>query len=970
MGTRVAFDTLRAGSMFELTLSDNAEWFFASGDSIEAATEGPSYTFINAPSTITTPYDVKALYDSLNAAGSIDLSVPDDVRTAYEEVKKAAEYISEANQGIKDYKEAAIALAEEIIAVADTAAQAELEAIINNELTGLAAVQELKAFAVIESPASSYFYFEPNDFIQERDYTYYTELTAYRSSEQYFKINVSNFNRQTAVITMLTDVNPEEELTIPIVARTGDVGGDITIRPYGSTLSSTSAVINRETKNAGTNTTILSVKTGKDKVEIDPIMITETASGIIKDKGYTTMTIGDSFEFLPKGMIVALGGGFKSCNVTLDKAAENPFAFEGAAAGGETVKAFLNAGKNELTFTINGISSGPLRGSIYIVGLSVQNKNTASSNNSDVFMSIKEVNSYNEGYIDSSDQPCDRVVSGVIKSGIREQKGIKIASFLDYGFKLSYDSVDARIVDAYSGKKEIYAGKNGGDVAKIVLEEVVPDSWLATEDTFITLTDANGRPLEGIKFHSFEITDVNNANIITGAYLENGSYQNVEFDRRKITITASEGIKPSGRAKIKFKFNAAANFTGDVYVNIGGPGIKYSPDDLRIKVATIKAPIKVTASSTTLSLGFQSYLVNDITVTENVAGALGKGKSIDFRLVESGDSARDSYVYSHPLTVDTLKVTSGNIVFSKLDWSDTRISATIGKASNEASVFKLSGLNVKLNRDLVGVSDLLIGGDAWVETYDPQYNTTSLHDDLGRFPQEGIVVKNYITTVKADNPAPTPTPTPTPTSGSSGGSGGGGGGGSSVKPSPSPSPTPTPTPTPKPTPAPTKTIKPEEPPKSAPNMLKARNIKIIVGTNRAVVDEKDVLMDEGVVTYIDPESNRSMLPLKAVSLLFGIHEDSIKWDPETGTASIIIDDKTVDFVNGSTQMIMNGSVIDMIDENNKKVRATINPKYNRMYIPVKYLAQAFDVEVLWIASKPSAVIFNPTEQQKLNANNN
>ncbi len=456
---------------------------------------------------------------------------------------------------------------------------------------------------------------------------------------------------------------------------------------------------------------------------------------------------------------------------------------------------------------------------------------------------------------------------------------------------LTFDSSQARPTSAYSGKKNILAGIDNGNAVTIRFYEKEIGSWNATSNLEFTLTDFDGRELEGVKFHSFNIYRPDTVSGLSVAS-QTGN---------KITLKADSSIADDVKASFLFNasINAAADFTGDVYINVGGNAVE---DEVRLNIARISAPISVTATRTNVAVGWQTYSVADISIIEKAPGVLSANKDLTLSIKESiaASSYATTDITFNPIKEDSLKIDYGNIVLGTPKFSDSHIKIPIDYESTRASQFTISRLGVKIYKFAAqGNYAVVIGGDSWVETFDPSARD---YDNSGMFQSEGLVF-DYIQI------------------------GGHQTGDSQTE--------------------------------------GMRNIQVVIGTSIIIIDDKEETMPDEC--YIDPVSNRAMLPLRAVANALGIPNENVIWDGKNNTVTIMYGSgshlRTVTFKINSSEMILNGIPITMADENGVLVKATINPKNNRVYIPLRQLGIALGIDVAYINMHTPIAVLNPTPKQ-------
>ena len=132
------------------------------------------------------------------------------------------------------------------------------------------------------------------------------------------------------------------------------------------------------------------------------------------------------------------------------------------------------------------------------------------------------------------------------------------------------------------------------------------------------------------------------------------------------------------------------------------------------------------------------------------------------------------------------------------------------------------------------------------------------------------------------------------------------------------------------------------------------DVKVTIGKNIVEVGNKTYSMD--VAPYIQTSSNSTMVPLRFVALAI-IGDDVekadtsklISWDATTKTATITVNNKSIEITAGSDKMIVDGISTTM----EYGVKAEI--KDSRMFIPFRALGKALGVNVDWDADTKTAI---------------
>ena len=139
---------------------------------------------------------------------------------------------------------------------------------------------------------------------------------------------------------------------------------------------------------------------------------------------------------------------------------------------------------------------------------------------------------------------------------------------------------------------------------------------------------------------------------------------------------------------------------------------------------------------------------------------------------------------------------------------------------------------------------------------------------------------------------------------------------------------------------------------------KNKTIKVTIGSNIYVVDDKSVQIDD--VSYIQKDTNSTMIPLRFISNAFGVDDKDIQFDKNTKTITITNQNNVIQFFTNSNNYILNGELIS------KDINSPIiEIKNNRTFIPFNILADAFNLDYIWDANTKTATIIEKT----INENN-
>lgn len=288
-----------------------------------------------------------------------------------------------------------------------------------------------------------------------------------------------------------------------------------------------------------------------------------------------------------------------------------------------------------------------------------------------------------------------------VSGGGTSKQTIKIGNYEDFGVKLTAEDKDLPVI--YAGTKA--NSKYDNQTLKVTIEETVANSFIDNRKMEITLPEGvefvndNGEAgkapdsiddvTEDFKVYNFagSETDVKKAMTLN----DNGT---------KITISGKDlpdasGTNKDRKRKIEFSVHvsAEADFTGDVVMTLGGPGV--ADKNVSATVATVKAPIEVRTAVNELKIDYRNTEIADITLVEPEAGLWAKddvisleGERMSFESdakaeVVNGDMKLNKYDGDY-VDVD------GGVLSVKVD----------SRSSKTPAEIKISGLSLYMDRSL------------------------------------------------------------------------------------------------------------------------------------------------------------------------------------------------------------------------------------------------------------------------------
>jgi hypothetical protein len=509
------------------------------------------------------------------------------------------------------------------------------------------------------------------------------------------------------------------------------------------------------------------------------------------------------------------------------------------------------------------------------------------------------------------------VTNQTLKGAVRQQWSIK------------YDAAEA--VQRYSGLKNQPA-------ALITVEELTRDSWMARKETIFTLTDAEGNPLEDVRISKVAVRADNLNGIKNGTnFVDNRTdstlppkeylnadmkgdlsgmpieYSYVSFPKagnefRVTDVYTTEGQQ--AKMTLQFYLSASANFSDDVYVKISGNAISDNTynelNQTIVPVASFAPPVLIDTTSTNIQIGYQSYKVSKVTITENFTHANGSaikaGQKIQLALGEYGKGKLTNYMYFAPISKSDITLSNDsmfmisdvatiNVSGFGNNWNQRVIEFGVTRKSNAGAVMTIDNLNLNISRDVPeGSYDFLVGGPALVDNFLAP-NQTYLYQ-YDRFDVFGVTAPGYVTV-------------------------------------------------------------------GTPGAYRPVTNRVEIEMSHGIYDIK---VNGETVTLTAPlnvsEEGRMYVPLRFISEHLGIPEENIVWDDGSRKVLIRTEEYSVVFQQDSPWYNMAGAEFKMTDpETGAEMTAWIDPALGRMYVPYYFLAKALGIEYFYDEAT-NTVIYN------------
>jgi hypothetical protein len=369
---------------------------------------------------------------------------------------------------------------------------------------------------------------------------------------------------------------------------------------------------------------------------------------------------------------------------------------------------------------------------------------------------------------------------------------------------------------------------------------------------------------------------------------------------------------------VSVELGFAKSIGGDLKLSIdpASTSIADKTDLPSLTIAHVIDPVTVSAKVSDLKIGYQFQPSADITITENVADALLKDKTVRVSIT---DLVSTDLVFSSDVDV---AVTTGNLKIKNLrasgvggftsqsnSWlgdanTSGSITFEIEKESTTASTITLSNVGVKLDRTVPVTNkeayNVLVWGTAIAENY-------GLVDSANRtwkadFNTAGESVP-YINIVSSPNDA---------------------------------------------------------------TSILSQEVRVTIGESYYTVNGVTYAMD--AVAYINAANDSAMVPVRFVSRALGIRDEEIIWDGTTKTVTIVAPNKTIQFTAGESKMIVDGVSVNMVTANGRAITAEIKELngLGRMYLPLRALGESLGISVTW-EEATQTVVYNANANANTNA---
>lgn len=481
---------------------------------------------------------------------------------------------------------------------------------------------------------------------------------------------------------------------------------------------------------------------------------------------------------------------------------------------------------------------------------------------------------------------------------------ITVGNRCDYGMSLTLNEDATTILTGFSYHVDDDLDEDDYVTAEVHIEETIADTWNTKQKMYLCLP-------EGVKIVDFEVEDYDNLSIslFDLAYLDDDGSTLVVPRLKDYDYVDEDDCT---EFDIKFYVTIDPAFgDNDITLSVYGAGVEEGliSDKVIAKAAT---PITISTESTSTNIGYSSIATADVTITENVAGAIVDGESIYLgidTLWTSGDIGfDDSYIdasASGELAIKSIKtrnLTASNSPTGSAE--DGVIEIPVDKMSyTTPGSIEVTGIYIGTSRSVpYGDYDLKVFGYAVLNNYDDDYD-----EDYGTDTTVSILplpADAYSFIYTQDNTSSYAYASYLSVA-------------------------------------------------TATGTLDVV-VSITIGETTCYVDGE--AYDMGVAPYIQASTSSTMVPLRFVTLALGVDSDAVAsgdtdntstvtWNANTKTATVFYasgsGQKIIQFTAGSDSMVVDGTTVPM--DNSAVAEITDS----RMFVPFRALGTALGVPVTW-----------------------
>gem|GEM_PF-1227744 len=487
----------------------------------------------------------------------------------------------------------------------------------------------------------------------------------------------------------------------------------------------------------------------------------------------------------------------------------------------------------------------------------------------------------------------DVVTNETFLAGVRKDWTINVKTL---------NAIPTLVSGRYNEDDPLFANDDDHLAATVRFEENTVNAWWAARSTVFTLP-------EDVKIRKIEITDTDN--IVQGTTIESpttysGYYMNTGRRENYVTINGNSftignlqiAANKKAAMELKLWLSVASGYEGDITLDVSGSAI--SGDRLEpIVIAKAVNPITVTSSITDVRVGYQYYPVADVTISETAAGMLERNKEVWLSVTDL--THMDMYFtpgFNYEVTEGNIKIkdvgiasggritVTGNKIsnIGNLNLGSGTIKFNVDGISSTASTIRFSNLQLKVDRSVPESNKAAYAIYAWGPNIAPN-SDVFVYEDVPtayRGRDQHTSLGLAVPYVKVVT--------------------------------------------------------------SATNNLLNSVVRVTAGSNTAYVNDEAVTVSPA--PFIDVNTSRMQVPVRALVTLLGVPEEQIIWSDSDRTVTLNMSNRTIQFTIGSDVMLVNGAAVRM------DTSAMIVD--GRTFIPFRYMGDALGINVTYNDATRSA----------------
>ena len=488
--------------------------------------------------------------------------------------------------------------------------------------------------------------------------------------------------------TLNGGVRDGEIVSIPLVVRTIGENVDASIRVSQSnpvSIQTDRRVFSQATQVGLTTTSISSPRSGRDRVEIPSIGISENRIGAFPTSGSFELVAPSGYHFAN----IANGNG-----LTLEGGVNPGIAWD------STMELRNDATVLRVTYE-NLVRSTTMTGTLALTNLTLVASNADSIRSGDIYLNIRNVGS-------PAVVTPQRFLAGTVADWGLNMVAIGTAPELINGRLRGIERTD--VADQYHR------------AATVRVEERVENAWWAQRSTTFTLPEQVR--VRKVEFNN--VRNISNYEELQGSFYNDrnrAASANVRVNDNIVTLT---GLQTSNTSRASFEMdlwlNIESGFEGDINLEIGGSALTDDNLTQSVKIATAINPVQVNAEVTNVRVGYQFVPVGDFSIVEKVEGALLANEQIFISVTDNMFS--DMHIapgFDWEVTQGDIRVrnmrTGTNLWLNNNNNNNVNLSFEVERQSTEPSEISFSNVQVRLVGNVPASSqgighDLVVWGPA------------------------------------------------------------------------------------------------------------------------------------------------------------------------------------------------------------------------------------------------------------------